>query len=269
MATAISAASNSYSNGYQGLPHQEYGRGTTGLSPEELLARSKRRSPEWHVKPAWQPAMVQQDLRALNVQQSNPSSKEEASLLNSSSEMFALPVAESRMLDEYKQDVSGIAAMNAKIEKLQKQMKEVKHYIRTVASIEEESVLPHVVRLQALFRGIAVRQRLRREGVGFVKTRRERLESRYSDKKRDYNAAAVKIQSVWRGSNTRARLGAEFRIHVLLGVQRKQSEAIAQTRREMGFMKQLIETQAERMNVLEELLRKVLGDEVNRILDCI
>ncbi|XJO76700.1 hypothetical protein BDV3_007192 [Batrachochytrium dendrobatidis] len=157
-------------------------------------------------------------------------------MLHSSSEMFELHQAETRLLEEYKLNVSSISNISSKVEKLQRQMKDIRQCIHTIMQAEEERYLPQIIQLQAWTRGWIVRNRLRQQGIELDCWHRNKPESDISDaylaelnaKIQPATTAVVKIQSLWRGYKERLRLGPSFRLQLIQTTQQKRLHSLCQ-----------------------------------------
>lgn len=123
-------------------------------------------------------------------------------ILQSSSEIFALPDIEAKLLEQYKIDTNNLTQLNSKVDSLARKIKVIRAYIKERMEEERELYLPHIIKIQAWFRGIRTRRSL-----GLPAT----PSSKVKDTPKTNNAAKV-IQSAWYISFKQARLSHEASI---------------------------------------------------------
>eukprot|EP00842_Homolaphlyctis_polyrhiza_P004866 jgi/Hompol1/5380/HPOL_004361-RA len=187
-------------------------------------------------------------------------------MLHSSSEMFELRESENRMLDEYKTEILGLSTMSTRIERLHREVRRVSEYFESLIRAEQEQLLPHIVKIQALMRGALVRMELRRQGIVFkrweavqIATESDPFEHVSEEERRMLDAAATKIQALWRGCMQRWQIPAEFRIAVLAGMFRQQAEQMRSLKTELQQLRAKDAARDKELAELRQMLERVVG----------
>ncbi|KAJ1334490.1 hypothetical protein BSLG_007645 [Batrachochytrium salamandrivorans] len=177
-------------------------------------------------------------------------------MLHSSSEMLDLKENETRLLEEYKLEVAGMADLSSKVTKLQRQLKEVRQCIRTIMQVEEERYLPQIILLQAWIRGWIVRHRLREQGIVFncwfpsSEMKVSHLTPFVDpDMLLVASTAAVKIQSVWH----------TFHLRMLFHSRKVHRQELIALRREIHILREQESQRSLEFSQLKSMLDAVLS----------
>ena len=108
-----------------------------------------------------------------SLQESTGESRDLKEMLKTSSEIFMLPEIELKYLDQYRVDSMKLRELEQRIDQAEGKTKEITKFINYQILKEEILMTPTIIKIQAWWRGVMERQRLKEQGklLNFSRTR--------------------------------------------------------------------------------------------------